>query len=238
MVYFPSCISRVFGAYGKESMADVLESIANRTGIALEIPEGINAVCCGQPFFSKGFSNAGKRMADKTISLLQNASENGTISVLVDTSPCTAQLLDNLKKASAINLQIVDIASFLKSALENHNLDSLDRKVLIHPSCSSQKMETESELRSIAEQCASDVEFPEIAFCCGFAGDRGLTHPELSSSATEYIANQWKKAEKGIKGYATSRTCEIGLKTATHHDFLPIAVLVRDYLIQENENAI
>lgn len=237
MVYFPSCISRVFGSDGKDSMADVLEFIAKRSGIELVIPEGMNSVCCGQPFFSKGYANAGKRMADKTISLLQNASENGTISVVVDTSPCTAQMLENLKEESDINLNIVDISTFLNSVLKEHNLSPLDRKVLIHPTCSSQKMKTESELRSIAEQCASEIEMPQIAFCCGFAGDRGLTHPELSSSAAADIADQWKNVEKGTKGYATSRTCEIGLQTATHHDFLPIAVLVRDYLNQGNENA-
>jgi D-lactate dehydrogenase len=81
------------------------------------------------------------------------------------------------------------------------------------------------------------VEYPENSFCCGFAGDRGLTHPELTASATSDITEKWKNTEKEVIGYSTSLTCEIGLTTAIQHPFYPIAVLVRDYLNQNNENA-
>jgi len=232
MVYFPSCVSRVFAANEKESMSDILSDIADHTGIELLIPDHIDSFCCGQPFLSKGFLNAGSRMADKTNILLSNASVNGTISILSDTSPCTVQLIDNLK-SDLTELQIVDIAVFLKSILEDYSLPPLDREIHIHPTCSSQHMKLEQDLQFIAQKCATQWSMPDSQFCCGFAGDRGLIRPELTESATSTFAEDISYIENDILGYSTSRTCEIGLMSATKRDFFPIAVLVRDYLNQK-----
>jgi D-lactate dehydrogenase len=58
------------------------------------------------------------------------------------------------------------------------------------------------------------VVVPEDWRCRGFAGDRGMLHPELTASATRAEA----RAELA-GGYAThasvNRTCEIGLTCAT-----------------------
>lgn len=232
MIYFPSCVNRVFGADGKENMAVVLEDIADRAGIELIIPDDIDSHCCGQPFFSKGYNNAGSRMADKTSALLASVSEKGNIPILADTSPCTAQLLENVASQTELQVHIVDIASFLHTILQDCDLKPLDRKVFIHPTCSSQKMNLEPILEEIAKQCASDWEMPEHASCCGFAGDKGLTRPELTASAAKTVLNNGKDM-KDVHGYSTSRTCEIGMMSATEQSFQPIAVLVRDYLSQE-----
>ncbi|MBY0431504.1 MAG: hypothetical protein K2Q10_09925 [Rhodospirillales bacterium] len=49
---------------------------------------------------------------------------------------------------------------------------------------------------------------PEGITCCGFAGDKGLTTPELNAHALKSLAAQVARCETG---YSTSRTCEIGL---------------------------
>jgi D-lactate dehydrogenase len=237
MIYFPSCISRIFGAGGKQSMADVLDEIVRSAGIELMIPDGIDTFCCGQPFVSKGFAQAGKRMAEKTISMLKEVSNNGKYSILIDTSPCMTQFMEISKESSEFGLTFMDMSSFMKTVLKKEVLPPLERKILVHPTCSDQKMKTDSDLIAIAKKCAKTVEYPENSFCCGFAGDRGLTHPELTASATSDITEKWKNTEKEVIGYSTSLTCEIGLTTAIQHPFYPIAVLVRDYLNQNNENA-
>jgi D-lactate dehydrogenase len=58
------------------------------------------------------------------------------------------------------------------------------------------------------------VEVPRDAGCCGFAGDRGFTHPELTASATQHEAHD-VKAQSFDGHYASSRTCEVGMTRAT-----------------------
>ena len=59
------------------------------------------------------------------------------------------------------------------------------------------------------QACAQKVVVPKRAGCCGSAGDRGFTHPELNESAL----NELRPAvsETCSAGYSNSRTCEIGL---------------------------
>lgn len=55
---------------------------------------------------------------------------------------------------------------------------------------------------------------PDSARCCGFAGDRGLLHRELTESATareaaEVTAREWDAY------LSANRMCEIGMAHAT-----------------------
>ena len=66
----------------------------------------------------------------------------------------------------------------------------------------------------VAQACADSVVVPRDAGCCGFAGDRGFTHAELTASATKHEAREVKS--QSYDGYfASSRTCEIGMTRST-----------------------
>jgi D-lactate dehydrogenase len=62
---------------------------------------------------------------------------------------------------------------------------------------------------AVARRCATAVVMPDRVDCCGFAGDRGFSLPELNRSALAHL----RPAVEGIcrDGYSNSRTCEIGL---------------------------
>jgi len=69
-------------------------------------------------------------------------------------------------------------------------------------------MGLEDKLVELAEKCATKVVVPETN-CCGFAGDRGFSFPELNKHG---LRNLEMQLPEGIRyGYSTSRTCEIGL---------------------------
>jgi D-lactate dehydrogenase len=69
-------------------------------------------------------------------------------------------------------------------------------------------------LEEIAAACAERVVVPCSAGCCGFAGDRGFSFPELTESATRPEADEARAA--GAAGHrSSSRTCEIGMTRAT-----------------------
>ena len=52
--------------------------------------------------------------------------------------------------------------------------------------------------------------------CCGFAGDKGFTTPELNAYALRKLKASLEQA--GVThGYSNSRTCEIGLTTQAYN---------------------
>ncbi len=70
-------------------------------------------------------------------------------------------------------------------------------------------MGLEPKLRALAAACAERVVVPPTG-CCGFAGDKGFTTPELNASALRDL----RAAVQGCgRGYSNSRGCEIGLTT-------------------------
>jgi D-lactate dehydrogenase len=60
--------------------------------------------------------------------------------------------------------------------------------------------------------------------CCGFAGDRGFTFPELNKHGLRSLKNQLPETVK--EGFSTSRTCEIGLSLHSGISYKSIVYLV------------
>jgi len=102
-----------------------------------------------------------------------------------------------------------------------------DIPVTVHITCSMRKMGLDMQLIELAKRCSSNVFVPETIGCCGFAGDKGFTHPEMNAYALRKLRPQIEN--KGItKGYSNSRTCEIGLVT---HSGIPYQSIV--YLVNQ-----
>jgi D-lactate dehydrogenase len=93
--------------------------------------------------------------------------------------------------------------------LERLSLRRLPETIALHVTCSSEKMGLNVKFREVAGRCADRVVIPERVGCCGFAGDRGFTFPELNAAALADL----RPAVAGhcTAGYSNSRTCEIGL---------------------------
>jgi D-lactate dehydrogenase len=79
-------------------------------------------------------------------------------------------------------------------------------------------------LRAIAQACAESVIVPENIECCGWAGDKGFTMPELNASALRKLKAQLPPACSD--GYSNSRTCEIGLALHAGVPYRSIVYLV------------
>lgn len=234
-VYFPACISRIFGALPGESETSTMQTmltIAARAGVKLNLPPGSIGHCCGVPFSSKGFDAGHAEAVNRTIASLYAWSDSGRLPVVIDTSPCTYGLRtsrasltpENQRKFDA--LRILDSVEFVEAAILPrltiaHRLHS----VALHPVCSATKMGFGPKLVSIAQACAETVEVPHGAGCCAFAGDRGFLHPELTASATAIEAGEVKSCHHD--GYfSSSRTCEVGMSRATGQTYSSYLKLV------------
>ena len=224
-VYFPSCVTRVFGPLPGEpespSLAEAFVSVASRAGRPLWIPENVAGVCCGVPFSSKGYE-AGHRLAvNRAVERFWSWSGSGRLPVVIDTSPCTYGVLTSGEALTPENrdrlsrLQVKDAAVFAHdSLLPNLKVSCRRASVALHPVCSAQKLGISGTLDALARACSERVTVPFHAGCCGFAGDRGFLFPELTASAMAREANDLR--DLALDGcYATSRTCEIGLTRAT-----------------------
>lgn len=238
VLYFPSCISRVFSANNeREPLAKVIIDIHRLLGKNIKIPAAIDDLCCGTPYQSKGYDAAYRAMVEKTVDQLFVDSQGGTIPILVDTTPCSFLFItggDSLhaetkKKWQA--LTFIDILPYFKTLLKDVDLSPLDKTVVVHPTCSSRKLGQQDILVELARKCASRVIVPDQVECCGFAGDRGLLVPELTHSAVAIEAATMNLGGlKDVHGVSSSRMCEVGLSTETGIDFTSIALLVRDFL--------
>ncbi len=223
-VYFSSCLTRTMGALDGEcaprSTADAFVAVAARAGLPLVIPPGIGGLCCGTPYSSKGFTAAHAVAVNRAIDVLWNASRQGAIPVLVDTSPCTYGLrspegLTPENRARAARMRIVDAVEFFGTdALPGLAVRRRAGTVTLHPVCSLVKMGLLPSLMAIAAVCSERVFVPPSSGCCGFAGDRGWLVPELTASATAAAAAE-VRATPSDGCYSSSRTCEIGMTRAT-----------------------
>jgi D-lactate dehydrogenase len=123
-------------------------------------------------------------------------------------------------------LSLYEPVEFVHDFLLQHlTINKRAETVAIHPTCSLKKMGLEAKIVGVAEACVDKVVVPEKVGCCGFAGDRGFSFPELNESALEELRPE--VMQKGAtSGYSNSRTCEIGLSLHSGIHYRSIIYLV------------
>ena len=78
------------------------------------------------------------------------------------------------------NLKLYEPVEFISThLLPRLIITPLDETITVFPVCSMKKMGLEKNLTDLAKICAKQVVVAETN-CCGFAGDRGFTFPELN----------------------------------------------------------
>jgi D-lactate dehydrogenase len=224
-VYFSACVSRSMGTGSSDSesrdLVEVMHSLLRKAGYEVVIPPRVDAQCCGMPFSSKGFEDSAAVALGRLQDSLWQASEEGRLPVLCDTSPCTARMQLEFDKPLAVYEPIGFIRRFLLPELARV---AQAGTVALHLTCSARKMGLAEDLTALAEACAEQVFVPEEEGCCGFAGDKGFDMPELNASALSRLQQQLP--EGCDQGYSNSRTCEIGLSRHTGIPYRSIAYLV------------
>lgn len=225
VVYFPSCINQTMGLARKspEEMAlvDKMVSLLQKGGFEVIFPENMDKLCCGTIWESKGMMDIADRKSKELEEALWKASEEGRYPVLCDQSPCLHRMRETIKK-----MKLYEPAEFIYTFLRDRLIFTpTDEPVAIHITCSMRRMGLADTIINLAKLCSKHVFVPEEIGCCGFAGDRGFTHPEVNAYALRKLRPQLE--EKGIqRGYSNSRTCEIGLTTNSGIPYVSIAYLV------------
>jgi D-lactate dehydrogenase len=239
VVYFPSCLTRIVGALpGEDAVptARAMDEVLRWAGFAPRLPEGIEGLCCGMAFASKGYVDAARAAARRTADALWRASSGGRLPVVTDASPCAGTLADLVAealRASRREVRLLDFPSFWAREVLPA-LGAPPRRpgtAVLHPTCTIVKSGGVADLLAVARAHAERVEVPLFAECCGFAGDRGFLVPELTASATAAEAAEVRRIlerEPGAGCYSTCRTCEIGMSRAVGRPFRSLLHLVHE----------
>jgi D-lactate dehydrogenase len=224
-VYVPSCTNRIFDG----GPIDALVAVSARAGQPVWIPGDVAGSCCGLPWSSKGFEAAHRHKANELVERLWSWSGEGALPIVIDAASCTGQVVEpgegTLSEANAEHLAAMTILDsvawahdrLLPSLTITHRIDS----ATIHPTCATNRQGNAGHLAALAAAIADDVFVPPTATCCGFAGDRGISNPELTAAATKAEASEVasRSAEQPARRFdaylSSNRTCEIGMTRAT-----------------------
>ena len=231
VVYFPSCLNQTMGR-GKgtagEDLVDTVVRFLEKAGWQVIYPKGMSNLCCGMIWNSKGMPDIAATKALELEDALLQASRNGEYPVVCDQSPCLHHMLEHMKR-----LRVLELMEFVHDHVAaDLEFKPTDEPIALHLTCSTKLMKIDDKILNLARRCSLSVLVPEGVGCCGFAGDKGFTHPELNAYALRKLRPQIEAA--GIKrGFSNSRTCEIGLTT---HSGVPYQSLI--YLIDECTTAV
>ena len=225
VVYFPSCINQTMGAAKtdavKVDLVDKMVQLLQKAGWEVVFPEGMSNLCCGTIWESKGMPDIADRKTYELEEALLKASNNGKYPIMCDQSPCLHRMKEKMTKVT-----VLETAEFLYDyVVPDLDITPIDEPVAVHITCSTRKMGLAGKITALAQMCSRHVIVPEEVGCCGFAGDKGFTHPEVNAWALRKLRRQLEVA--GVKrGFSNSRTCEIGLCSNTGVPYQSIAFLL------------
>lgn len=212
----------------EQGVQESFEQLCEKAGIELIVPRGIDELCCGTPWSSKGMEAGLATMHERTLAVLREATSDGELEIICDASSCTEGLLHTIEtevlRPGQRPLRVIDAVEFTathvlpKLSTElGQNWKKLD-SLTLHPTCSSTRMGLNGALETVAAAVALKVNVPDNWGCCAFAGDRGLLHPELSESATKAQAADIAALDSQAHA-SCNRTCELGMTRATGADY-------------------
>ena len=225
VVYFPSGINQTMGlskeSKVKHALVDEVIQLMAKAGYEVIFPEGMDRMCCGQIWESKGMLDIADRKSAELEAALWKASEQGKYPVLCAQSPCLHRMKKVMQK-----MKLYEPAEFIMTYLVDRlDFHPTDKRIALHLTCSTRQMGVDKDMIALAKLCSNNVFLPEGVGCCGFAGDRGFTFPELNKYGLRKLRPQIEANHIEV-GYSNSRTCEIGLE---HHAGIPYMNIV--YLV-------
>ncbi len=219
--YFPTCLSRVLGAKEDLDLFMLIPKIAEKLGIHLKVID-TTGYCCAQPYESKGLLNAQKSMIQKTTSLLNSL--NPEVPIIIDNSSCTYAFLKNNEYHK---FKIMDSSQWIELLQSQfpEKFKKKYKKIYIQNLCSTQKLNLSKTVKNVLDKISENVVINQTSECCGFAGDKGIFYPEITTSSTKVVKE--RILNDTYDAYISNNiTCEIGLSYGTKKKFQHLLYLI------------
>ncbi|MFJ7627545.1 FAD-binding and (Fe-S)-binding domain-containing protein [Streptomyces sp. NPDC097595] len=228
-VYYPACVNRIFGSpdsHRGPSLPQAVVAVSARAGKPVWIPDDVNGTCCATIWHSKGYDSGNAVMANRIVEAAWGWTAGGKLPLVVDASSCTLGIAHEVvpyltEDNRALHRELTVVDSLVWAAdelLPELTVVRRSRSAVLHPTCSMEHLDDVDRLRAVADACADEAVMPDDAACCGFAGDRGMLHEELTASATAKEAAEVRSREYDAY-LSANRMCEIGMDRATGRSY-------------------
>ncbi|MDQ5921992.1 MAG: D-lactate dehydrogenase [Pseudomonadota bacterium] len=220
IIYFPSCNNRVLADTTATSNSPVnsLQKLLNYLEYNIIYPDNLANLCCGQVFNSWGNNVLGREKSQELAAALSKLN----YPVITDNSSCLASLLQQ-----QYTLNLMDSTELIYLHLDKLPIKQKYEKLALHIDCSTQKLGSQSKIMQIVSKCSRDIIIPRNIACCGFAGNKGLTRPELNSAALFGLEEEISKCDIGV---TFNRNCQIGLSFYGNKTYLSLPELILNCL--------
>ncbi|MFI9081829.1 FAD-binding and (Fe-S)-binding domain-containing protein [Streptomyces sioyaensis] len=223
-VYYVACVNRMFASDEATGvpLPEAIVTVSARAGKPVWIPLDMKGSCCATIWHSKGYDDGNATMANRIVELAWQWTDQGRLPLIVDASSCTLGIahevvpyLTEENKGKHDALTVIDSLVWAAQELLPH-LEITQRvdRATLHPTCSMRHLDDVEDLKTLAAACAGEVDVPVYAECCGFAGDRGMLHKELTESAARREAAEVVAGDYDAH-LCANRTCEIGMEHVT-----------------------
>lgn len=189
--------------------------VLREAGVDVDFPEG--QTCCGQPLYNSGFTVEARKLAERTLKILDDREY-----VVVPSGSCGAMMRvfyldlfaddpELLARAQDLSQRVYEFTEFLVEVVGYDPAADTERgrtTVAYHPSCHLlREMEvTEAPQRLLdAAPGVERVDLPDAEQCCGFGGTFAVKYPHISE---EMLAD--KVAAATASGAETLTACDMG----------------------------
>ncbi|MFD7729252.1 FAD-binding and (Fe-S)-binding domain-containing protein [Kitasatospora phosalacinea] len=232
-VYYVACVNRIFDSTGggeHASLPQAVVDVSRRAGKPVWIPADLPGTCCATIWHSKGYDAGNALMANRIVERAWEWTGRGALPLLVDASSCTLGIAEEVvpyltdrNRERHAALTVVDSTTWAARLLPDLTVTAPLTSAVLHPTCSMRHLDVVGDLTAVAGAISGEAVTPVYAECCGFAGDRGLLHEELTASATRQEAAEVLARDHDAH-LSANRTCEIGMDHATGRRYRSVLI--------------
>ena len=115
VVYLPACVNTMFGGVmpGEKTTEFAIISLLTAAGIGVTVPEGINSLCCGTPWKSKGMTQGYATMRRRVVDIMRQSTRDGELTVISDAVSCSEGFVHELEYEGVKDIRVVDAVQYV-----------------------------------------------------------------------------------------------------------------------------
>ena len=98
---------------GEKTTEFAIISLLTAAGIGVTVPEGINSLCCGTPWKSKGMTQGYATMRRRVVDIMRQSTRDGELTVISDAVSCSEGFVHELEYEGVKDIRVVDAVQYL-----------------------------------------------------------------------------------------------------------------------------
>jgi D-lactate dehydrogenase len=198
-----------------QRVSSALQSLCSKAGFDFRSINHFEKHCCGLTNYNLGDWQSATEKAESLKALILSRHLSGKNSYIVSDSEACWQHLNQVQGEPPFH----HLADFCVLHLfKKLKITPLKGKLLVHTSCSARRNGQAESWLAAVRHCAEQIECLKDIECCGFAGSKGFTYPDLNRHVLGELHP--KILEEAVCGVSDSISCSWGLSKHTSIRFI------------------